>query len=34
VMDQLESVLNVPDIRIPAEHLRRIDQLVPPGTDL
>ena len=34
VMEQLESVLNVPDIRIPAEHLARIDQLVPPGTDL
>jgi len=34
VMDQLESVLNVPDIRIPAEHLARIDTLVPPGTDI
>lgn len=34
VMEQLESVLNVPDIRVPAEHLARIDTLVPPGTDL
>ncbi len=34
VMEQLEDVLAVPDIHIPAEHLRRIDALVPPGTDL
>ena len=34
VMEQLGSVLNVPDIHIPAEHLARIDLLVPPGTDL
>jgi aryl-alcohol dehydrogenase-like predicted oxidoreductase len=34
VMEQLEDVLNVPEIRIPDEHLKRIDALVPPGTDL
>jgi aryl-alcohol dehydrogenase-like predicted oxidoreductase len=34
LMEQLESVLRVPDIHIPAEHLKRIDQLVAPGTDL
>jgi aryl-alcohol dehydrogenase (NADP+) len=33
-MEQLEEVLNVPEIRIPLEHVRRIDELVPPGTDL
>jgi hypothetical protein len=27
-------VLRVPEIRIPFEHLTRIDQLVAPGTDL
>ncbi len=34
LMEQLESVLRVPEIHIPAEHLKRIDQLVPPGVDL
>jgi len=34
VMEQLEGVLRVPEIHLPAEHLKRIDQLVPPGTDL
>ena len=34
VMGQLEGVLRVPEIHLPAEHLKRIDQLVPPGTDL
>jgi aryl-alcohol dehydrogenase-like predicted oxidoreductase len=33
-MEQLEGVLRVPEIRIPPEHLKRIDALVPPGTDL
>jgi aryl-alcohol dehydrogenase-like predicted oxidoreductase len=33
-MEQLEGVLNVPDIQIPEEHMQRIDQLVPSGTDL
>lgn len=34
VMEQLEGLLRVPEIQIPAEHLKRIDQLVPPGVDL
>ncbi len=33
-MEQLEDNLNALDVRIPPEHLRRIDQLVPPGTDV
>ena len=34
VIEQLEDVLQVPEIRIPDEHLQRIDALIPPGTDL
>jgi len=33
-MEQLEDNLNALDVRIPPEHLRRIDQLVPPGADV
>jgi aryl-alcohol dehydrogenase-like predicted oxidoreductase len=33
-MEQLEGLLRVPEIRIPAEHLGRIDHLVPSGTDV
>jgi aryl-alcohol dehydrogenase-like predicted oxidoreductase len=33
-MDQLEDNLGALDVRIPAENLRRIDELVPPGTDV
>ena len=29
-----EQIVNALDVRIPPEHLRRIDQLVPPGTDV
>jgi aryl-alcohol dehydrogenase-like predicted oxidoreductase len=34
VMEQLESNLGALDVRIMAEDLRRIDELVPPGTDV
>ena len=33
-MEQLEDLLGALDVRIPQEHLERIDQLVPPGTDV
>lgn len=33
-MDQLESLLPALEIVIPEEHLRKIDELVPPGTDV
>ncbi|MGH3426041.1 MAG: aldo/keto reductase, partial [Mycobacteriales bacterium] len=33
-MEQLESNLGAVDVRIPPEHLQRIDELVPPGTDV
>lgn len=33
-MDQLENNLGAPDVHIPAEDLERIDELVPPGTDV
>jgi len=33
-MQQLEENLNALDVTIPHEHLQRIDDLVPPGTDL
>ena len=34
VMEQLEDNLGALDVTIPPEHLERIDQMVPPGTDL
>ena len=34
LMEQLEDNLGALEVTIPAEHLRRIDQLVPPGTDV
>jgi aryl-alcohol dehydrogenase-like predicted oxidoreductase len=33
-MEQLEDNLGALDVTIPPEHLRRIDELVPPGTDV
>ncbi len=33
-MEQLEDNLGALDVAIPAEHLRRIDELVPPGMDI
>ncbi len=33
-MEQLEDNLGALDVRIPEEHLRRIDELVPSGTDV
>jgi aryl-alcohol dehydrogenase-like predicted oxidoreductase len=33
-MEQLEDNLGALEIQIPTEHLQRIDQLVPPGTDV
>jgi len=33
-MEQLEDNLDALDVRIPPEHVRRIDELVPPGTDV
>lgn len=33
-MEQLEDNLGAFELRIPAEHLRRIDELVPPGTNV
>jgi aryl-alcohol dehydrogenase-like predicted oxidoreductase len=33
-MDQLESQLSVPDVRLDAEVLDRIDTIVPPGTNV
>ncbi|HEY7779808.1 MAG TPA: aldo/keto reductase [Ktedonobacterales bacterium] len=33
-MEQLEDNLGALDVAIPPEHLRRIDELVPPGTDV
>ena len=34
IMDQLEDNLGALNIEIPPEHLRKIDELVPPGTDV
>ncbi|HZT96035.1 MAG TPA: aldo/keto reductase [Chloroflexota bacterium] len=34
IMSQLEDNLKAVEVRIPEEHLRRIDELVPPGTDV
>jgi aryl-alcohol dehydrogenase-like predicted oxidoreductase len=34
IMEQLDDNLGALDIRIPPEHLKRIDELVPPGTDV
>jgi aryl-alcohol dehydrogenase-like predicted oxidoreductase len=33
-MEQLEDNLSALEVRIPSEHLQRIDELVPPGTDV
>lgn len=33
-MERLEDNLHALDVRIPPEHLRRIDALAPPGTDV
>jgi aryl-alcohol dehydrogenase-like predicted oxidoreductase len=33
-MEQLEGNLRALDVRIPPAHLKRIDELVPPGTDM
>jgi len=33
-MDQLTSLLKAPDLRLDADILDRIDEIVPPGTDL
>ena len=33
-MEQLEDNLGALEITIPPDHLRRIDELVPPGTDV
>lgn len=33
MMAQLEDDLGALDVRIPDEHLRRIDEIVPPGSD-
>jgi aryl-alcohol dehydrogenase (NADP+) len=33
-MEQLEDVLPAADLRIPDEHLHRLDELVPPGTNV
>jgi aryl-alcohol dehydrogenase-like predicted oxidoreductase len=33
-MEQLENNLGTLEVKIPAEHLRRIDSLAPPGTDV
>jgi aryl-alcohol dehydrogenase-like predicted oxidoreductase len=33
-MEQLEDNLGALDVTIPPAHLRRIDELVPPGTDV
>jgi hypothetical protein len=33
-MEQLESQLSAPDIRLDAAVLDRIDEIVPPGTNL
>jgi aryl-alcohol dehydrogenase-like predicted oxidoreductase len=34
IMSQLEDNLKALDVRIPPEHLARIDEMVPPGTDV
>jgi aryl-alcohol dehydrogenase-like predicted oxidoreductase len=34
VMEQLEDNLGALDVKIPEAHLRKIDELVPPGTDV
>jgi aryl-alcohol dehydrogenase-like predicted oxidoreductase len=34
IMEQLENNLGALEITIPPDHLRRIDELVPPGTDV
>lgn len=34
IMQQLEDNLGALNIDIPPEHLKRIDEMVPPGTDL
>jgi aryl-alcohol dehydrogenase-like predicted oxidoreductase len=34
IMEQLENSLGALEITIPPDHLRRIDELVPPGTDV
>ena len=34
IMEQLEDNLGALDVRIPPEHLKKIDELVPPGTDV
>lgn len=34
IMEQLQDNLGALDLKIPAEHLNRIDGLVPPGTDV
>jgi len=34
IMQQLEDNLGALDVDIPPEHLKRIDEMVPPGTDL
>jgi aryl-alcohol dehydrogenase-like predicted oxidoreductase len=33
-MDQLEDLLPAAELRLPAEHLAQIDELVPPGTNV
>jgi len=33
-MEHLEDNLHALDVEIPDEHLHRIDEMVPPGTDL
>jgi aryl-alcohol dehydrogenase-like predicted oxidoreductase len=33
-MEQLEDSLETLQVTLPAEHLTRIDQMVPPGTDV
>ena len=33
-MEQLEDILGTLSVTLPEEHLRRIDELVPPGTDV